>query len=1202
MRLLPLLLVLLLVAGVQGCLKGGRGTPRAPARAAAAGETRASCVACHGLLDAPTMHDSPAVEIGCTECHGGDATAPTKERAHVAPRRPDLWPSAANPERLGAALNRESPEFIRFVNPGDLRVAGATCGGCHPSEVRRVRKSMMGHGAMLWGAALYNNGVVPFKNPRFGEAYAPDGSPLRLQTADSGVDTAGRGVLPFLDPLPRFEVQQPGNILRVFERGGRFPAPLPGLPNPLQEPGKPDKGLSPRGLGTLNRVDPVWLNLQKTRLLDPMLWQFGTNDHPGDYRSSGCTACHVLYANDRDPAHSGSAARFGNEGLSASSDPTIRKDERGHPIHHRFTRAIPSSQCIVCHVHPGTTVTNTYLGTLWWDNETDGRSLYPAEQRYPGEKERLEGLARNPEEAATRGLWSDYEFLKSVSERNASFEKVQFADFHGHGWLFRKVFRRDKEGHLLDEHGARVSPEDPERFKKAVHLKDIHLEKGMHCVDCHFEQDAHGDGSLYGSVRDAIEISCEDCHGTIRERAKLLTSGPAAPPGGHDLRLKRTPSGQRRFELEGDRVVQHSMVEPGRSWVIPQIAEGALRNPKSWLAKTIQRDNRSWGDPCAEVAHDRERITCFACHTSWMASCFGCHLPMRANQRVPSLHNEGDLTRNYTPYNFQTIRADTYMLAIDGDVTGNRVAPARSACAVLVGSQNANREWIYSQQQTVSAEGFSGIAFSTHVPHTVRLTETKGCAECHCSDAGDNNALLAQLLMQGTGFMNFMFRWVYVGTEAGVEAIAVTERDEPQAVLGSTLHRDAYPDFYQAHLARGGLLPEGVRHASRRANSVQLRGEYLYVADGPGGLAVLDVAQIDQKGFSERIVTAPVSPLDQRLAVPTEDARCIASPSTLAVDPTRTRSAENREQAIHPLYGHLYVADAKEGLVVTTAATLLDGNPRNNRLERVATFNPGGLLEGAGVLTVAGRFAYVGCARGLVVLDLDDPLRPRTVAVLEEVKGVGGIAVQFRYAFAACADGLVAIDVTPGPDGSFPSAPRVVSRLPLADGRQVTLARTYAYVAAGSQGLAIVDITRPAAMRLLELYDAEGRIDDCNDVKIGITNASLFAYLADGRNGLRVLQLTSPEDGPGNEGFSPRPRPRLIASRQTGAPALCLSRGLDRDRAVDESGNQISVFNRVGARPFTFAEMARLYRLPDGTLFTVPELATAVDVERFYPR
>ncbi|MHC4342450.1 MAG: hypothetical protein ACYSX0_19825, partial [Planctomycetota bacterium] len=242
-------------------------------------DTSRTCIECHGALDAPTMHRQATVQIGCTDCHGGDATATEKEKSHVLPRHPELWPSSANPERLNAGLNREDPAFIRFVNPGDLRVAGVTCGRCHASEVRKVRKSMMAHGAMLWGAALYNNGIVPFKNPRFGEAYGPSGTPLRLRTTDVTVDTAGKGQLPYLDPLPRFEIGQPGNILRVFERGGRFPPPVPGvpsslgvpgLPGVLEAPGKPDKGLSPRGLGTLNRTDPVWLNLQKTRLLDPL--------------------------------------------------------------------------------------------------------------------------------------------------------------------------------------------------------------------------------------------------------------------------------------------------------------------------------------------------------------------------------------------------------------------------------------------------------------------------------------------------------------------------------------------------------------------------------------------------------------------------------------------------------------------------------------------------------------------------------------------------------------------------------------------------------------------------------------------------------------------------------------------------------------------------------------------------------------------
>src|SRR5262249_59584623 len=124
------------------------------------------------------------------------------------------------------------------------------------------------------------------------------------------------------------------------------------------------------------------------------------------------------------------------------------------------------------------------------------------------------------------------------------------------------------------------------------------------------------------------------------------------------------------------------------------------------------------------------------------------------------------------------------MLGIDGTVTGNRIAPVRSSSAVLVGSQNANRESVYSQQQTVSAEGYSGQAFNTHVPHTVRATETKMCTDCHVSAKNDNNAIMAQLLLQGTNFVNFMGRYVYVAEgKRGLEAVLVTGPNEPPPVI-----------------------------------------------------------------------------------------------------------------------------------------------------------------------------------------------------------------------------------------------------------------------------------------------------------------------------------------------------------------------------------------------------------------------------------
>src|SRR5439155_631510 len=165
-------------------------------------------------------------------------------------------------------------------------------------------------------------------------------------------ETRDKGVLPWLVPFPRWELSQTGNPFRVFERGGRRRLEV-GLPDREEEPGRPDKGLSPRGPGTLNRTDPIILGAQKTRLVDPLLSMLGTNDHPGDYRSSGCTACHVVYANDRSRSNSGPYASFGNLGLSQTKDPTIKKDEAGHPLRHESTESIPSAQCITCHMHPG---------------------------------------------------------------------------------------------------------------------------------------------------------------------------------------------------------------------------------------------------------------------------------------------------------------------------------------------------------------------------------------------------------------------------------------------------------------------------------------------------------------------------------------------------------------------------------------------------------------------------------------------------------------------------------------------------------------------------------------------------------------------------------------------------------------------------------------------------------------------------------
>jgi hypothetical protein len=87
---------------------------------------QSGCLSCHTESDAHTMHASPAVVLGCTDCHGGNPSVgnaqtasrgpnhpeyiAARDRAHVLPRFPGAWhwPSSANPVRSYALLNREA--------------------------------------------------------------------------------------------------------------------------------------------------------------------------------------------------------------------------------------------------------------------------------------------------------------------------------------------------------------------------------------------------------------------------------------------------------------------------------------------------------------------------------------------------------------------------------------------------------------------------------------------------------------------------------------------------------------------------------------------------------------------------------------------------------------------------------------------------------------------------------------------------------------------------------------------------------------------------------------------------------------------------------------------------------------------------------------------------------------------------------------
>ncbi|MDX2234089.1 MAG: hypothetical protein NW200_06290 [Hyphomonadaceae bacterium] len=1277
-----------------------RAGPAPKSQSAAAAHAKSDgCLTCHTATDAPTMHQSESVVLGCVDCHGGDAGVrlgaglrpgepgyrAAQDAAHVQPTYPKSWnyPHSANPQHAFTLLNRESPEFVRFVNPSDYRIVRESCGACHLETIHAAERSMMATGVMLWGGASYNNGILPYKNYLLGEAYTRDGQPAKLLSPGNPPGTvtpqqAARGALPMLNPLPTWQVLPPGDNFRVFERGGRnivTQFPEIGLPNAagaiqrLEEPGRPDIRQSNRGPGTGLRVAIPVLNIHKTRLNDPFMWFMGTNDQPGDYRTSGCAACHVPYANDREPRHGLIYAQYGRDGETVTADPTIPRNEPGHPLRHAFTRAIPTSQCMNCHMHQPNMFLNTYLGYTMWDYESDAPLMWPNKdnpfsdfdagdghgktvrvstktQMYPSSAHIRAVNERNPEAAAARGLWGFVDFLRTVYDNvNPRAKETQFADYHGHGWNFRAIFKRDRKGNLLDADGAVVANDDPEKFRrkseplfapvgtnpgKAVHMMSIHAEVGMQCADCHFAQDSHGNGLIHGEVASAVEIGCKDCHGTADALPTLRTSGPAARPAGADLSVLRNPDGKRRFEWvtrEGRRVlVQRSIVDPALEWTVSLVKESVNPDSPGYNAKAArsklmsQIDDASgtyrWGLDVggADRAHKDDDLACYTCHLSWTTSCGGCHLPIEANWKSEVNHYDGETTRNFATYNPQVAREDMFQLGRHQTTKGAIIAPVRSSSALILSSTNINRERIYVQQPPISAAGFSSQAFAPHYPHTERKTETKTCTDCHLSADGDNNAIMSQLMLLGTNFVNFVGLHAYVGQDRQIEAVRVTEWEEPQAVFGSYLHRYAYPDFYRQHTeangrelknwVRGGQFgwaesvfrdqvdpPEEISNPTQSAggavNCIQLRGEYLYTAEGPGGFRVYDVASIANKGVSDRILSAPFAPLGQDTHVRTTDATCMALPTNQPIAPARNTpqiQRDNQEQPFHPLYSYAVVTDAVEGLILVDVNAMADREPANNFLRRAVTWNEGGVLNGARHVTLAGHIAYVAAAAGIVVVDLNDPLRPRHSATVP-LADVRASAAQFRYLFVTTGAGLQTLDIT------RLEVPQVVAGAlaPLRDARKLYVARTYAYVAAGAEGLVIVDVEKPEAPRVHQRVTLDGRLNDARDVVVGSTHASLFAYVADGRNGVKVLQLTSPSSQPNYYGFSPEPRPELIAWRRTDRPALSLSKGIDRDRAVDETGHQIAVFGRLGSRPFNRREMEMFFRTRGGQPFYVTD-------------
>ena len=432
-----------------------------------------------------------------------------------------------------------------FKNPGDLKIVEMTCGVCHEEIVTKVKKSMHATSAGIISGARYLWAAQKEKNSIFG---------VRTISDDDGEMPEKLGAVKSLDQLPHYRESN-------------------------------------------QSVDDYLRN----QCLRCHLWTEGARRY-GDYRSSGCSACHVLYSDD---------------GLSHSEDKSIPKDEPGHPVRHEITSKIPSEQCVHCHNRGGRTGVS-YLGMM----ESDGY-----------------GTPFNPDGSKQPKL-------------------------HGKNYNYLQ--------------------------------KDIHLEKGLHCIDCHTVNDIHGDDNIYSKKEQAVEIECVDCHGNLQMYSQLKSS---------------RGSPLTNLERQNDRIVLKSKIDE-RLHNIPQI-RGFLERKTLPIAMQIK-------------AH-MDKLECYACHAKWAPQCYGCHAKMDMRKKGFDWVDETKEATYQWEESRSYLRWETPALGINSEGKVSPFVPGCQAIFTQIDEEGKTKEW---NKVFVTSDGHSGIAHNAIQPHTISRIP-RSCENCH---------------------------------------------------------------------------------------------------------------------------------------------------------------------------------------------------------------------------------------------------------------------------------------------------------------------------------------------------------------------------------------------------------------------------------------------------------------------------------------
>jgi len=598
-----------------------------------------SCMSCHNGSQHPD-YSGPGLEnphpfagadnLACTTCHGGDSTAQSKEKAHVPPppeigdrdqqiRDARAWFNRLTlsgmdkfPDYSGNGRMWTAIDYLQFVNPGDLRVVSRAraCGTCHGPHADLVSRNILATETGFFSGSSYFMGTenaVAAHRGLYDDTAADYG--WRAVTDPTWVydpDDVGRvGELLEVPVWSRFGRSGPMEIFR----NPQFDAA--NLTNELEADGRVKNG---------SRMAALFMEQVSFTCGDCHLGSAGANNRYGDFRSSGCTACHMPYSAD---------------GRSRSRDPNVSKiepldpddidePERSHVRSHRIhsvARTLPNGEriegiddatCAGCHQGSNRTVMQ------YWGIRLDQNADVRNHQQYPANPVSFRTTANDPR------LFDPVVDNRTFNGRNPN----------------QYLLHEDYDGDDRDD-----TPED------------IHYEKGMGCIDCHAGWDLHGGDPADADttqIRSRMEqhtgIECENCHGNASTYA---ATAPHVKKDGTvvDAAMDRNGRPLEHVVRDPDGTVWLTSKLDGRRHYVPQTRDAVVDSGKThpvsgaplWSALASYAMGRADADPAngigpiqtnrpsAGFSHG-DNMSCAACHSSWANSCVGCHLKGEYNE------------------------------------------------------------------------------------------------------------------------------------------------------------------------------------------------------------------------------------------------------------------------------------------------------------------------------------------------------------------------------------------------------------------------------------------------------------------------------------------------------------------------------------------------------------------------------------------